>query len=70
MATNASKSVSWQEHYDPYGQKLNGVAEKAGYTGHAFDPETNYAYAQARFYARWLAVSYQRIRSILWAKIL
>ena len=51
MATNASKSVSWQEHYDPYGQKLNGTTgERIGYTGHVFDPETSYVYAQARFY--------------------
>lgn len=40
----------WQEHYDPYGQKLNGIAEKLGYTGHVFDAESNLTYAQARHY--------------------
>lgn len=50
LATNASKAVLWNEHFDPYGQKLNGVAEKLGYTGHVHDSETGYTYAQARFY--------------------
>ena len=50
LATDASKTVLWREHFDPYGLKLNGVSEKIGYTGHVHDPETGYTYAQARFY--------------------
>ena len=50
MATSQSKSILWQEHYDPYGRKLNNVTDKIGYTGHAYDPETGYTYMQARFY--------------------
>lgn len=38
------------EHFDPYGEKLNGVSEKIGYTGHAWDAETNLTYMEARFY--------------------
>ncbi len=49
-ATNASAAVLWQEHYDPYGKRLNGTTAKIGYTGHAHDPESGYAYMQARFY--------------------
>ncbi|MDB5972750.1 MAG: repeat-associated core domain protein [Hydrocarboniphaga sp.] len=49
-ATNASGATLWQEHYDPYGAKLNGVTDKVGYTGHAFDSESGLTYAQARFY--------------------
>lgn len=49
-ATNASGATLWQEHYDPYGAKLNGVNEKVGYTGHAYDSESGMTYAQARFY--------------------
>jgi len=49
-ATNAAAAILWQEHFDPYGAKLNGVVEKIGYTGHAHDPESGYAYMQARFY--------------------
>lgn len=30
--------------------KLNGVSDKVGYTGHAYDEETSYTYMQARFY--------------------
>gem|GEM_PF-4184062 len=50
MATNSSQQLLWREHFDPYGSKLNGVAEKIGYTGHAYDMETGLTYAQARFY--------------------
>ena len=46
----ASGQTLWREHYDPYGQKLNGVNDKIGYTGHAFDAESGLTYAQARFY--------------------
>jgi RHS repeat-associated protein len=49
-ATDAAKNVLWREIYDPYGVKLNGVADKVGYTGHAHDQETGYSYMQARFY--------------------
>ncbi len=49
-ATSASGDIVWEEHYDPYGQKLNGVGEKIGYTGHAFDAESGLTYMQARFY--------------------
>ncbi len=49
-ATNASRSVLWNEHYDPYGRKLNNVQNKIGYTGYAFDSESGYTYMQARFY--------------------
>ena len=50
MATGTGQQVLWREHYDPYGQKLNGVNDKIGYTGHAFDAESGLTYAQARFY--------------------
>jgi len=49
-ATNAAGAILWNEHYDPYGKKLNGVAAKIGYTGHAHDAESGYSYMQARFY--------------------
>ena len=49
-ATDASGSITWEEHYDPYGQKLNGVNEKIGYTGHAYDAESGLTYMQSRFY--------------------
>lgn len=49
-ATNAAGAPLWQEHFDPYGTKLNGVDEKLGYTGHVHDPESGYTYLQARFY--------------------
>jgi len=48
--TDANGDAQWREHYDPYGMKLNGVAEKVGYTGHAYDSETGLTYMQARFY--------------------
>lgn len=50
MATNQNQQVQWREHFDPFGVKLNNVGGKIGYTGHAFDQETNLTYAQARFY--------------------
>ncbi|MFT4046983.1 MAG: RHS repeat-associated core domain-containing protein [Solimonas sp.] len=49
-ATDSTGDISWIEHYDPYGDKLNSVTEKIGYTGHAYDEETGYTYMQARFY--------------------
>jgi RHS repeat-associated protein len=49
-ATSATGAMLWQEHFDPYGAKLNGVAEKIGFTGHAQDGESGYVYMQARFY--------------------
>ncbi|MCK9383207.1 MAG: hypothetical protein M0Q15_01000 [Nevskia sp.] len=50
LATNTSGSTVWREHYGPYGEKLNGVNDKIGYTGHAYDAESQLTYAQARFY--------------------
>jgi RHS repeat-associated protein len=50
LATSASQSVLWHEHFDPYGQKLTGASEKIGYTGHAYDAESQLTYMQARFY--------------------
>ena len=50
LATNNAGNVLWREHYEPYGKKMNGVAEKVGYTGHAYDPETSLTYMQARYY--------------------
>lgn len=50
LATDAAKAVAWREHFDPFGQKLNGVADKIGYTGHAHDQESGYTYMQARYY--------------------
>ena len=50
MATGTGQQVLWREHFDPYGQKLNGVNEKVGYTGHAYDPESGLTYAGARLY--------------------
>ncbi|MGQ0586723.1 MAG: RHS repeat-associated core domain-containing protein, partial [Gammaproteobacteria bacterium] len=49
-ATDSAGGQVWREHYDPWGLRLNGVAEKIGYTGHAFDAETGLTYMQARFY--------------------
>ena len=48
----STASGAWQatEQYEPYGTKLNGVADKLGYTGHAHDFETDLTYMQARFY--------------------
>jgi len=50
LATNGSQQQLWREHYGPYGEKLNSVGTKTGYTGHAYDGETGLTYAQARFY--------------------
>jgi RHS repeat-associated protein len=50
LATTGSGSIAWREHYGPYGEKLNGVNDKIGYTGHAYDAESQLTYAQARFY--------------------
>jgi RHS repeat-associated protein len=50
LASDAGKNTLWREHFDPYGQKLNGVADKIGYTGHAYDAESGLTYAGARFY--------------------
>lgn len=49
-ATGTSGSLLWREHYDPYGVKMNGVAEKLGYTSHVYDPESTLTYMQARYY--------------------
>ena len=38
------------EQYAPYGEKLNGVAGRLGYTGHVHDFESGLTYMQARFY--------------------
>ncbi len=46
----ASGAGAWQEHYDPFGQRLNGGTGKIGHTGHAFDAESGLTYMQARFY--------------------
>ncbi len=48
--TDQAKGVMYQEHFDPYGDKLNDIPAKVGYTGHAYDVETGYTYMQARFY--------------------
>jgi len=50
MATGGSAQTLWREHYDPYGNKLNGNIQKIGYAGHAHDQETGLTYMQARFY--------------------
>lgn len=50
LATTSSKALAWREHYDPYGVKLNGVANKIGYTGHAYDAESGLTYMKARIY--------------------
>jgi RHS repeat-associated protein len=50
LGTDANGAIQWQEHFDPYGSKLNGTSEKIGYTGHAYDADTQLTYAQARFY--------------------
>jgi len=49
-ATNPNRVVLWYETYDPYGVKLNGAPDKVGYTGHAYDQESDFTYMQARFY--------------------
>ena len=48
-ATSGTGALLWQEHYDPYGAKLNGSETTVGYTGHAHDA-TGLTYMKARFY--------------------
>lgn len=50
LATKADGTMLWREHFDPYGKKLNGVVEKRGFTGHAYDAETGMTYMLARYY--------------------
>jgi len=50
LATSSTGATLYAEHFGPYGEKLNGVTAKIGYTGHAYDLETALTYAQARFY--------------------
>ncbi|WP_293373494.1 RHS repeat-associated core domain-containing protein [Nevskia sp.] len=50
LATDANRTRSRDEHFAPYGAKLNGADGKIGYTGHAYDSESGLTYAQARFY--------------------
>jgi RHS repeat-associated protein len=49
-ATNGSGALLWNEEYQPYGMKLNGVSEKIGFTGHVFDADTGLTDVQARLY--------------------
>jgi RHS repeat-associated protein len=49
-ASSGTGALLWQEHYDPYGAKLNGSETTVGYTGHAHDA-TGLTYMKARFYA-------------------
>jgi RHS repeat-associated protein len=49
-ASSAAGASLWSETYEPFGKKMNGVAEKVGYTGHADDAESGLTYAQARYY--------------------
>jgi len=48
-ASSGTRALLWQEHYDPYGAKLNGSETTVGYTGHAHDA-TGLTYMKARFY--------------------
>jgi len=48
-ASSGTGALLWQEHYDPYGAKLNGSETTVGYTGHAHDA-TGLTYMKARFY--------------------
>lgn len=50
LATKEDGTTLWREHFDPYGKKLNGVVEKRGFTGHAYDAETGMTYMLARYY--------------------
>lgn len=49
-ATSSSGQNVYREHYAPYGEKLNNVNFRIGYTGHANDYDTGLVYAQARYY--------------------
>lgn len=49
-SASSACGVLWQEHYEPYGEKLNGVKEKVGFAGHAWDSESDLTYMKARFY--------------------
>lgn len=49
-ATGSSGQNVYREHYAPYGEKLNNVDFRIGYTGHANDYDTGLVYAQARYY--------------------
>jgi len=50
LATSGTAQTAYQEHYAPYGEKLNNVNFRIGYTGHVNDFDTGLVYAQARFY--------------------
>lgn len=50
LSTNIDGAILWREHYDPYGEKLNGVPDKIGYTGYSYDAESGLFYAKARYY--------------------
>ncbi len=49
-ATDASGKLLWNEEYQPYGLKINGVSEKIGFTGHVYDQDTGLTDMQARLY--------------------
>jgi RHS repeat-associated protein len=50
QTSDAGGALQWSEQYEPYGEKMNGVEHKLGYTGHAHDFESGLTYMQARFY--------------------
>ena len=49
-ATNASGLVLWNETFTAFGEKMNGVDEALGFTGHVQDADIGLTYMQARFY--------------------
>ena len=53
-ATDEEGKVIWRQDYAPYGAKrtndMEAVVEKAGFTGHRHDIDTDLIYAKARMY--------------------
>ncbi|WP_051215932.1 RHS repeat-associated core domain-containing protein [Ferrimonas futtsuensis] len=50
--TDFSGKILWQEHYSPYGERVNNSSSTndIGFTGHEFDLDTGLTYMQARYY--------------------
>lgn len=41
---------SGTQHYQPFGESIEGAVDDVGYTGHRFDADTGLVYMQARYY--------------------
>ncbi len=56
---------SGTQHYQPFGESIEGAVDDVGYTGHRFDADTGLVYMQARYYDPVIGVSTQMIRLII-----